>query len=73
MGSLVSQKFIITLFSVIIVTKTMIFGKNGKIFVLLSILANLGVLKCIPGVKLPKYTYTLIRFNIVAPSPYYTT
>ena len=28
-----------------------------------------GVLKCIPGVKFPKYTYTLIHFNTVIPPP----
>ena len=28
---------------------------------------NIGVLKWIPGVKLPKYTYTLIHFNTVPP------
>ena len=45
----------------------MIFGQMGLIFDLTWKIP--GVLNCIPGVKLPKYTYILIHFNTVGPSP----
>ena len=41
----------------------MIFVKLGVIFDLAK------KLKCIPGVKLPKYAYTLIHLDTVAPPP----
>ena len=41
----------------------MVFGQNGQKWALLSVLIekDTSVLKRIPGVKLPKYTYTLIH------------
>ena len=51
----------------------MIFGQNGqkKGLILDFSSKNPGVFRYIPGVKLPKYTYTLIRihFNTVAFPP----
>ena len=45
----------------------MIFGQMGLIFDFTWKIP--GVLNCIPGVKLPKYTYILIYFNTVSPYP----